>query len=33
MIVVERHYIKETPEMVRLCTESKELYNKCNFLV
>ncbi len=29
--LVERHVIKATPEIVRLCTISKELYNKCNY--
>ena len=33
MLVVERHLIDGTPEIIRLCTESKELYNKCNFLM
>lgn len=33
MLLVERHEIKGTPEIVRLCTLSKELYNKCNFLM
>lgn len=31
MLLVERHKIKETPEIVRLCQTSKELYNKCNY--
>lgn len=33
MILTERHYIKGTPEIVRLCNLSKELYNKCNYLM
>src|SRR5690242_5867532 len=33
MLLVERHEIKGTPEIVRLCTLSKELYNQCNFLM
>jgi putative transposase len=33
MLVVERHLIDGTPEIIRLCTQSKELYNKCNFLM
>jgi putative transposase len=33
MLLVERHLIDGTPEIVRLCTQSKELYNKCNFLM
>ena len=33
MLVVERHFITGTPEIVRLCQASKELYNKCNFLL
>lgn len=31
MILVERHAIQGTPEIVKLCKLSKELYNKCNF--
>lgn len=31
MILVERHQIHETPEIVELCKTSKELYNKCNY--
>jgi putative transposase len=30
---VERHYIKGTPEIVRLCSVSRELYNKCNYIM
>ena len=33
MLLVERHYSKGTPEIVRLCTKSKELYNRCTFLM
>ena len=33
MIVVERHHIKATPELLRLSSLSKELYNKCNFIM
>jgi IS605 OrfB family transposase len=33
MIVVERHNIKPIPEIIRLCSLSKELYNKCNYLM
>jgi hypothetical protein len=33
MLVVERHLIDGTPEIIRLCMQSKELYNKCNFLM
>jgi IS605 OrfB family transposase len=33
MLLVERHLIDGTPEIIRLCTQSKELYNKCNFLM
>jgi IS605 OrfB family transposase len=33
MVVVERHNIKGTPEIVRLCTVSKELFNKCNYFM
>ena len=32
-MIVERHNIKGTPEIVRLCSTSKELYNKCNYLM
>lgn len=31
MILVERHQIQGTPEIVKLCKTSKELYNKCNY--
>jgi len=33
MVRVERHHIKGTEEIIRLCTLSKELYNRCNFLM
>lgn len=33
MLLVERHYSKGTPELVRLCIVSKELYNRCTFLM
>jgi putative transposase len=33
MIVVERHHIETTQEIVKLCLLSKELYNKCNYLM
>jgi putative transposase len=32
-MIVERHNISGTPELIRLCGLSKELYNKCNFLM
>jgi len=31
MLLVERHEIESTPQIVELCTLSKELYNKCNY--
>lgn len=31
MLLVERHQIQGTPEIVELCRQSKELYNKCNY--
>lgn len=31
MLLVERHQIKATPQIVELCQISKELYNKCNY--
>src|SRR5687767_3221321 len=31
MILVERHHIKSTPEIIKLCVQSKLLYNKCNY--
>ena len=33
MVLVERHYIKGNKEIIRLCKSSKELYNRCNFLI
>lgn len=33
MILVERHYTKGNPEIIRLCKISKELYNRCTFLM
>jgi IS605 OrfB family transposase len=33
MLIVERHYITGTEEIVRLCKTSKELYNRCTFLM
>lgn len=30
-MLVERHFSSGNAEIVRLCSESKELYNKCNF--
>lgn len=33
MLLVERYYTKGNSEIVRLCTVSKELYNRCNFLM
>jgi len=33
MLLVERHYTKGTPEIIRLCSTSRELYNRCNFLM
>lgn len=31
MLLVERHEIKATSQIVELCKTSKELYNKCNY--
>ena len=31
MLLVERHQIKVTPQIIELCKNSKELYNKCNY--
>lgn len=31
MLLVERHQIKATPQIIELCKNSKELYNKCNY--
>lgn len=33
MLLVERHYTKGNAEIVRLCSLSKELYNRANFLM
>ena len=33
MLLVERHYTKGNVEIVRLCSLSKELYNRANFLM
>lgn len=33
MLLVERHYTKGNPEIVRLCSLSKEVYNHANFLM
>ena len=33
MIQVERHYIKGSNQILVLCQASKELYNRCNFLM
>ena len=33
MIQVERHYIKGSDQILVLCQSSKELYNRCNFLM
>jgi len=33
MMLVERHFNKGNPEIIRLCQLSKELYNRCNFLM
>ena len=31
MLLVERHQIQATQQIVELCKQSKELYNKCNY--
>src|SRR5687767_14395664 len=31
MILTERHKIQSTPEIIKLCTYSKLLFNKCNY--
>lgn len=31
--MVERHFTKGNPEIIRLCSLSKELYNRCNYLM
>jgi len=33
MVLVERHSIVGTPEIIRLCSESKDLYNRCCFMM
>ena len=33
MIAVERHFTSGSKEMIRLCSESKNLYNRCNFFL
>ena len=33
MIMVQRHFNKGSPEIIRLCQTSKELYNRCNYLM
>jgi hypothetical protein len=33
MMQVERHSIEGTPEIVRLCSLSRELYNHCNYIL
>jgi len=33
MLIVERHFNKGTPEMVRLCGLAKDLYNRTNYLM
>jgi IS605 OrfB family transposase len=33
MLLVERHYTKGSPELIRLCRLSKELYNRANYLM
>jgi hypothetical protein len=33
MLMVERHYTKDNDEIARLCSLSKELYNRANFLM
>lgn len=33
MLLVERHYTKGNTEIVRLCSMSKELYNRANYLM
>ena len=32
-MLVERHHIKGTKEIKRLCSTSKELYNRCNYVM
>lgn len=33
MLLVERHYTNGSPELIRLCRLSKELYNRANYLM
>ncbi len=33
MLLVERHFHKGSPEIIRLCQVAKELYNRCNYLM
>lgn len=33
MLLTERHHIKGTPEIIRLCRIAKLLYNKCNYIL
>ena len=33
MLLVERHYTKGNPTIIKLCQTSKDLYNRCNFLM
>ena len=33
MLIVERHFNKGNPELVRLCTLSRELYNRTNYIM
>jgi len=33
MIMVERHFNKGNPEIIRLCRLSRELYNRCDYLM
>jgi IS605 OrfB family transposase len=33
MTIVERHFNNGNPEIIRLCRLSKELYNRCNYLM
>jgi len=33
MIRVERHFIKGTKEINKLCSLSKDLYNRCNYVI
>ena len=32
-MLVERHYTRGSPEIIELCSLSKELYNRCNYLM